>query len=56
MKNAFDITEEAFTDIVCHLYEVSKYVNINLHSIIRFPIYERFYQNFAPLSDTEKTT
>ncbi len=26
MKNNFDATEEAFTDVVCHLYEVSKYV------------------------------
>jgi hypothetical protein len=26
MKNNFDATEEAFTDIVCHLYEITKYV------------------------------
>ncbi len=28
MKNNYERTEEAFTDIVCALYEVTKYVTV----------------------------
>jgi hypothetical protein len=28
MKNNYEKIEEAFTDVVCYIYEVSKYVSV----------------------------